>query len=409
MATFKTVVSPYRRADGSRLVKIHICVGRTNTAVSTSFYVTPDKVTKGGKIKDQRIIDACENTIRQWRSIIANMGARIDLYDAKGLAEYLRSHKHEVGGFRLDIVEHIRTIADIKGASTAHNYRVLASSLEKFLGRSTDINDISAQVVTAYELWLRKNAVGVGTICQYMALLKASFNAALFQYNDEEEGIVRITRNPFKRYKLPAQPAPSDKSIDLKTLQAIADLPDEPRFNSARNVGRDLFMLSFALGGINYVDLYNLPYSALKGDYIEYQRQKTKGARADGALYRVRICPEVRPLVERWLDPTRRRLFRFYEWSGKSFSVLVSRYIKLLEEAVPYERHYIYYSARHTYASLARNECGIDKYTVHELLNHSDAQMKITDRYIRRDWQRLFDAHSKVIALVDWSKLCAKP
>jgi integrase len=363
-------------------------------------------VTKGGKIKDQRIIDACENTIRQWRSIIANMGARIDLYDAKGLAEYLRTHKHEVGGFRLDIVEHIRTIADTKGPSTAHNYRVLASSLDKFLGRSTDINDISAQVVTAYEMWLRKNAVGVGTICQYMALLKASFNAALFQYNDEEEGIVRITRNPFKRYKLPAQPAPSDKSIDLKTLQAIADLEDEPRFNSARNVGRDLFMLSFALGGINYVDLYNLPYSALKGDYIEYQRQKTKGARADGALYRVSICPEVRPLVERWLDPTRRRLFRFYEWSDKSFSVLVSRYIKLLEKAVPYERHYIYYSARHTYASLARNECGIDKYTVHELLNHSDAQMKITDRYIRRDWQRLFDAHSKVIALVDWSRLC---
>lgn len=406
MATFTTVVSKYQRADGSRLVKIRIVQGKSNTEVSTSLYVKPDQVTRGGKIKDQRIIDACENTIRQWRSMVVNMGARIDMYDAKGLAEYIKEHRHEVGGFRLDIVEHIRNVASTKKPSTAHNYRVLASSLGKFLEKPTDINDISAQVVSAYEQWLRKKSVGVGTICQYMALLKAAFNVAIFQYNDEEEGIVRITRNPFKRYKMPSEPAPSDKSIDLKTLQAIADLDDEPRFNSARNVGRDLFMLSFALGGMNSVDLYNLPYSALKKNYIEYQRQKTKGARADGALYRVYICPKVRPLVNRWLDPTRRRLFRFYEWSEKSFGILVSRYVKQVEEAVPYERHYIYYSARHTYASLARNECGIDKYTVHELLNHSDAKMKITDRYIRRDWNRLFKAHSKVIALVDWSKIC---
>ena len=57
---------------------------------------------------------------------------------------------------------------------------------------------------------------------------------------------------------------------------------------------------------------------------------------------------------------------------------------------------------RHTYASLARNVVGLDKYTVHELLNHADAEMRITDRYIERDWQRLYDAHAQIVRLVDW-------
>jgi integrase len=79
--------------------------------------------------------------------------------------------------------------------------------------------------------------------------------------------------------------------------------------------------------------------------------------------------------------------------------------MKKVEGAVPFDRHYTYYAARHTYASLARNVVGIDKYTVHELLNHSDSEMKITDRYIERDWQRLFDAHAKVVRLVDWRSI----
>ena len=73
-----------------------------------------------------------------------------------------------------------------------------------------------------------------------------------------------------------------------------------------------------------------------------------------------------------------------------------------IERAVPYKRHYTFYAARHTYASLAYNVAKIDKYTVHELLNHSDNEMKITDRYIERDWQRLFDAHEKIVRLIKW-------
>ncbi|MBO5821284.1 MAG: site-specific integrase [Alistipes sp.] len=407
MATFRFYADSYTREDGLRAVRVRVYHNGASTAMSTPYFVDKTQVTKGGKIKDAAIVDACNELIRNWRNTITNYGSAIEALDVKELVAMLKQSKGD--GVGLDIVEHIYKVAESKrAAQTQHNYRVVAASLSRYLdGRGLDINQLSHQVLSAYEEWLRKDGKTPGTIVQYMSLIKSAYNTACLWYNDEDADKIVVTRQPFRRYKMPAVPVVAPRAIDLATLQAIANLPTEPRFNSQRNLGRDLFMLSFGLGGINYADLYALPYDALKGDYIEYKRQKTKHSRADEALYRVYICEEVRPLLTRYLDPTRKRLFIFHRrFPAGNFPTKVSCAVKAVEKAVPFERHYIYYSARHTYATLAYNVAGLDKYTVHELLNHADREMKITDRYIERDWQRLFDVHKRIVALVDWSKIC---
>lgn len=407
MVTF-TVRIGVPRQDGTRNVGIKVTANRTNTTVGTSMYVTSKQLSRSGKLRDQRIIDACEDIMRGFRSAVAELGSIADTMTAREVVDYIKKYEQPNGVFRLNFVEWMRQLADSKSASTGHNYRVAATSLERYFGAHTlDINELTAQVLTLYEKWLRNESIAPGTIVQYMTLIKSAHNAARYKHNDEDAGIVRIVRTPFSKYKIPQAPAPSARGVDLATLQAIVNLPDDTRINSVRNLTRDLFALSFALGGMNYADIWALPYSALHGNYIEYNRRKTRGARIDNALYRVYICPEVRSLLNLYLDPTKKRLFRFHlKYTEYSFVMTISRGIKLLEEAVPYERHYTFYAARHTYASLARNVVGLDKYTVHELLNHSDAEMRITDRYIERDWQRLYDAHAKIVKLVDWSKIC---
>lgn len=421
MATFRFYADNYTREDGLRAVRVRVYHNGASTALSTPYFVDKTQVTKGGKIKDAAIVDACNELIRNWRNTITNYGSAIEALDVKELVAMLKQSK--VDGVGLDIVEHIYKVAESKrAAQTQHNYRVVAASLSRYLnGRPLDINQLTPQVLQAYEEWLRKDSKTVGndgkivrkkgksagTITQYITLIKSAYNMACIWYNDEDNDKMVITRQPFRKYKIPATPVSAPRAIDLATLQAIADLPSEPRFNSQRNLGRDLMLLSFALGGINYADLYALPYDAYKGDYIEYNRQKTKNARADEALYRVYICDEVRPLIERYLDPTRKRLFIFHRrFPTGNFPTKVSCAVKAVEKAVPFERHYTYYSARHAYATLAYNVAGLDKYTVHELLNHADKEMKITDRYIERDWQRLYDAHKRIVALVNWDKIC---
>lgn len=407
MATFRFYADNYTREDGLRAVRVRVYHNGASTAMSTSYFVDKTQVTKGGKIKDAAIVDACNELIRNWRNTITNYGSAIEALDVKELVAMLKQSKGD--GVGLDIVEHIYKVAESKrAAQTQHNYRVVAASLSRYLnGRGLDINQLSHQVLSAYEEWLRKDGKTPGTIVQYMSLIKSAYNTACLWYNDEDADKIVVTRQPFRRYRMPVVPVVAPRAIDLATLQAIADLPTEPRFNSQRNLGRDLMLLSFALGGINYADLYALPYDAYKVDYIEYKRQKTQHARADEALYRVYICEEVRPLLTRYLDPTRKRLFIFHRrFPAGNFPTKVSCAVKAVEKAVPFERHYTYYSARHTYATLAYNVANIDKYTVHELLNHSDKEMKITDRYIERDWQRLYDAHKRIVALINWSSIC---
>lgn len=407
MASFTVYVDAYVNDDGKRKIRIRVYHNSSATSINTPYLVDKSQVTRGGKIKDVAIVDACNKLIASWHSLVAKLGSATQFMSAKELVSLLKDQERSSALF--DFVAYMHKVADTKRAKqTRTNYHTVANSLSLFMrGLPLDINTITAKKLTAYEQWLRDEGKTLNTIIQYMSLIKATYNKAIYDYNDEDSGELLIVRQPFRKYKMPTSPVPSARGIELSTLQAIAYLPSEDRFSSQLNIGRDLFMLSFALGGMNLVDIYHLPYDALHGDYIEYKRQKTRYSRADEALYRVYICPEVRPLLERWFDPTRKRLFifhRLFKWenAGAKMSQLMSK----VESAVPSARHYTFYAARHTYASLAMNAAGLDKYTVHELINHTDKEMKITDRYIERDWQRLFDAHAKVVRLVNWDLIC---
>lgn len=407
MAVFSIYVSHIQKRDGTRNIKIRLYHNGKRTLLGTAFYVHNKDITRGGRIKDQAVIDSCENIIREWRKFVTELGIGAEVLSAQELGEYLRNKTKDIHGFRLDFKEYMRKLAEKKHPSTRHNYLVVANSLDDYHKGALDISEISAVWLTKYEEWLRDNDKADGTIHIYMTLLKSTHNQAKYDYNDEERGIVRIKLSPFSKYKLPPAPAPEARAVDLETIQAIADLDDDPRFNSRQNFARDVFMLSFALGGMNGVDLYNLPASAWHDTYIEYNRTKTKEARVDKALYRVHIHDAVRPLIERWRDPYGKRVFRFYtKFTEASFAPNISNSMRLIEEVVKFHRRYYFYSARHTYASLGYNLASLDKYTVHELLNHTDKEMKITDRYIERDWQKLYDAHDKIIELVDWAKIC---
>lgn len=410
MATLKALIKDrYKRRDNTYLVHIRLTHNRGSIYIPTPLYVEASLVTRAFKIKDQRIIDATNAIIYEWRGLIAELGAGADALSAKELAYYLRKRSRDIRGFHLNFIEYIYKVGDKRRTqNTRATYYTVANSLARYTQRENlDIAEVNALFLRDYEAWLITEGVAQGTRHLYMSTLKAAHNYAKFEFNDEDGNIIRVPQSPFAKYKMPQPQAPEARGIDLKTLQAIADLEDGTRIRSARDFGRDIFMLSYALGGMNGADLYNLPYNALKGDYIEYNRQKTKGARADNALYRVPVLPEVRPLLNRWLDPTKKRLFRFHlKYTEHSFVQTIPRSMKLIQEAVPYERNYTFYAARHTYATLAHNVVGCDMYLVNELLNHSDTKLKITARYVERDWSVLFDAHAKVVRLVDWQEIC---
>jgi integrase len=112
--------------------------------------------------------------------------------------------------------------------------------------------------------------------------------------------------------------------------------------------------------------------------------------------------PEIlMPIVEKYKDKTGKRIFNFYQLytNEKALSKAINRGLKEIGELLHID-DLEYYAARHSWATIAVNNVGIDKYTVHASLNHLDDSMKVTDIYIKRDFEIENRANTKVMKYV---------
>ncbi len=153
-------------------------------------------------------------------------------------------------------------------------------------------------------------------------------------------------------------------------------------------------------------------------DEIIYNRQKTASRRNDQAEMHIKIDPCINKLISRYKDKTGKRLFNFYlRYTDRhSFSFALNKGLKIVGNVIGITG-LTFYAARHSMATIARTPrvkdtksgkiggAGLDKYIVHEMLNHIDPAMKVTDIYLVKDWSILWDANTKLLALFDWSKI----
>ncbi len=115
----------------------------------------------------------------------------------------------------------------------------------------------------------------------------------------------------------------------------------------------------------------------------------------------MQLQPEIDSLIEKYKDKTGNRVFNFYQtYSNESnFNKAINKGLKTVGEKIKVD-DLEYYAARHSWATIALNKVGIDKYTVHSALNHVDDAMKVTDIYLDKDWSLINDANRKVLDFV---------
>lgn len=185
---------------------------------------------------------------------------------------------------------------------------------------------------------------------------------------------------------------------DLKRLSTFSCDGEEWKIKLV-DFAKDVFLLSFGLMGMNAADLYNS--ERYENGRIVYERTKTKTRRADRALISVKVEPEVMPLFEKYRDPSGERVFCFHKKyaSAEYFSNRLMYGMQAIKAALGLNC-LTFYSARHTWATIAVNEAGVDKYAVHSALNHVDPMMKVTDMYIKKSWAVNDEANRKVLDYV---------
>jgi hypothetical protein len=148
---------------------------------------------------------------------------------------------------------------------------------------------------------------------------------------------------------------------------------------------------------MNTVDLYKA--YEYKSGRINYNRSKTEDRRDDEALISIKVEPEAMELFEKYRDKTGERVFCFYQMYStmENFNSAVNKGLKQIGESLKIDVALSSYYARHSWATIARNDCGVSKDDIHLALNHVEEDLKVTDIYIAKDWSIIDNANRKVI------------
>jgi hypothetical protein len=116
------------------------------------------------------------------------------------------------------------------------------------------------------------------------------------------------------------------------------------------------------------------------------------------------IPPEIEPIIERYQSKSDKHDFLFNFADNYSnhevFCSSVNEGLKVVGEKYEFKFPLTSYYARFSFATIARNDCGISKDDIAMALNHRDQNLTVTDGYIKKDWVIVDRTIRKVVELV---------
>lgn len=406
------------KVDGTYNVKIRFTLDRKVKRLSTNLFVTQQDLTKSLKFKeDTSIKREIDRLVLYYREQCLKLQLDQNHYSLDEIIEFLNGEqeKQQTIDFIKFSCEWIASTT-IKGAP---NYTTAINALVRFVGKEElDINLITLDFLEQFKAFLigerdartkklmqqGKRVTSNRTLSLYLVSIKKLFNEAKRKFNKKDKNLILIPNSPFEDFKIPKQEATRKRAIPADIIKKVWKLPYKDMKKGYKstcryNLAKDCFILSFCLIGINSADLYNA--TKMRGNTIIYNRTKTKARRLDGAKMMVDIPKIVQPLIDKYKDSTGKRLFNFYQYYGdeKTFNKAINSGLKEIGSILEVD-DLEYYAARHSWATIALNKVGIDKYIVHAALNHIDDSMKVTDIYIERDFVNENKANAKVVKYV---------
>lgn len=399
MTTFVYEVSPYKRRDGQHQIVIRMTHNRSVVRKPSNIYAGRDQISRDGhKLKDAFLVDSVNKYIDRLRQILASIDDA-EFYKATDLWNKIQSRLNDEHGFRLDFVAYTMKQMETMELKTAEGYRSSIRAFQKFVGTdSIDINDINYNLLLRFKTWLEgQHGKGCRAASYYLTCLQHIHTKAREEFNDDDVGIIRIPRQPFKSGLIPPQPVTEHRVLSLDQIRAVVNCTPE---TARGKLAKDVFLLSFALVGMNTIDLYHLKKADFRDGLLSYNRHKTDSVRKDKAFMVLRVEEEALALIT--AHRGRKWLLDFADRYAdhKNFNSNVNKGLKEVGELIGVPGLNTYY-ARHTWATLARNACGISFDAVHEALNHARRGAdRVTDIYVERDFSRIWEANRKVLDLL---------
>ncbi len=405
MATFKICVrANVRRADGFFPVYIRVTHNRKTAYFKTDKIVNGDGINGKDEVKDPFVVQHCMRKIVEWVDALNRQ--QTEHWTVQEVMKYLKDGDGDVS-FSDYARKHIYRLLDNGQERTSKNYRWATENLERFAGT----NRLMFSMLTSSFIsqWIKSLEQTNRAKEMYPVCVRQIFKAALLELNDEERGIVRIKFNPWTKVRIPRADRAEKLAITPEECRDFfnAPIPESKYKYPLPELGRDVAMMVLCLAGINTVDLYNLRKEDYHGGVIHYRRAKTKKFRADGAYMEMRVHPILKPLFGKYASDDE-WLFNFHQrhTTSDSFCANVNIGIKAICESmgIPKDRWYCVYTFRHTWGTIAQNDCGASISEVAFGMNHSSGH-NVTRGYLKLDFHPAWLLNEKLIELVFFTQI----
>lgn len=404
MATFKAVILTgdiHIRQDNTTNVKIRIVHKSKPAYISTDLYVNPKKFKDGqvggndnANFLNSRIRDEINKyTLRYWK-----IGSLADKLTVNEIKERVISDAED---FTIDFIDfadkYVESLKKQGKTGSARGLTGVIANLKRFR-TSIKFSDIDTHFLNEFVDFLKANGVK-NAVDNYMREFRLLFKAGIEKYNDEDRGIIRIPHYPFRKFKFEKiKRTTFENRLTIDQVKLINNYKCE---REREQMAKDMFMLSFYLIGINSVDLYNLGKPD-KGGRVNYTRAKT------GRDYSIKLEPEAIEIISRYEGEGRlinmsARYTNYLDWQKyvnielKKIGQSILEELRKEDPEASFPQNISTNWARHTWATIARNDCRINKDDVALCLGHEDSDNKVTDVYIQYDYSIIDESNRKVL------------
>ena len=217
-------------------------------------------------------------------------------------------------------------------------------------GKDFPISHMDAAMIESYEAYLKQEDVCRNTSSFYMRILRAIYNRAV------EQGLV-FQKYPFRHvYTGIDKTRKRAVSFDIVKQIKRLDLKDSP----SSDMAKDVFLMSFYLRGISFIDLAHLKKTDIQDGFLRYIRRKTR------QQIIVRWEPQMQALVDKYRATSGDSpyLFPFLQSSvceqrsrAQLYHNVESRityHLRKIGKKIGLDTNLTLYVARHTWASAAR-------------------------------------------------------
>jgi len=314
------------------------------------------------------LLSLCENIrwdMERFNRIIASFIRKGICFSAENIVEEFQSLVSRLSFFNFMESVIVRLKQDGK-VRTSETYRSALNSFSRFRnGEDVMLDALGQGLMESYEAHLQAKGLVPNSTSFHMRILRAVYNRAC------EQGVITATADPFSHVYTGVEKT-AKRAVDIGTIRRIKNW--DLSMDKSADYARDLFMLSFYMRGMSFIDLAYLKKTDRVDGIVTYRRRKT------GQKLTIRWTSEMQAILDKYPENETEYLFPVITsmTAGsrnqyKNCHYMVNKNLKTVAQKVGLQMPLTTYVARHSWASIAQSK-GISLSVISEGLGHDNEQ-----------------------------------